>query len=121
MNADAGARYARELMLDLPGLTPRVALPHAPHNVVPLEQIVGTPVQMVFIGTCTGGRVADFHAVLEVLARGGRIAPGVQLVLTPASREVGTRLRQDGTLDRLVAMGRSSPRRAAAPAAAPAA
>ena len=106
VNADAGARYARELTLDLPGLTPRVALPHAPHNVVPLEQIVGTPVQMVFIGTCTGGRVADFHAVLEVLARGGgRIAPGVQLVLTPASREVGTRLRQDGTLDRLVAMG----------------
>jgi 3-isopropylmalate/(R)-2-methylmalate dehydratase large subunit len=106
VSADAGAGYAREVALDLGKLAPLVALPHAPDRVVPLEQAAGTPVQMVFIGTCTGGRVGDFHAVLEVLERGGGgIAPGVQLVLTPASREVETRLRQDGTLDRLVAMG----------------
>jgi aconitase A len=61
---------------------------------------------MVFIGTCTGGRVPDFHDVLQILeAAGGRIAPGVQLVATPASREVHERLVDDGTLGKLAAMG----------------
>ena len=106
VSADPSAGYVHRLTLDLARLSPRVALPHAPDNVVPLEQAIGTPVQMVFIGTCTGGRVVDFHTVLEVLERGGgRIAPGVQLVLTPASREVADHLQHDGTLDRLVAMG----------------
>ena len=83
-----------------------MALPHSPDNVVPMEQAAGTPVQMVFIGTCTGGRVRDFHEALAVLERGGgRVAPGVQLVVTPASREVAERLRADGTLAKFEAMG----------------
>ena len=106
VSSDPGARYAREIIVDLSTLSPRVALPHSPDHVVPLEQAVGTPVQMVFIGTCTGGRVGDFHEVLEVLRRaGGRLAPGVQLVVTPASREVYLRLIDDGTLRQLAAMG----------------
>ena len=61
---------------------------------------------MVFVGTCTGGRVADVHEVLDVLRTGGsRIAPGVQLVVTPASREVERRLTDDGTLAALKQMG----------------
>jgi len=106
VSADAGARYAREFRIDLSGLAAAVALPHAPDHVVPLARAVGTPIHMVFIGTCTGGRVSDFHTVLNVLQRGGgKLAAGVRLVLTPASREVETELQQDGTLDRLVAMG----------------
>jgi 3-isopropylmalate/(R)-2-methylmalate dehydratase large subunit len=104
--SDPGARYARELVVDVSSISPRVALPHAPDNVVPIEGAVGTPVQMVFIGTCTGGRVPDFHEVLAVLERsGGRVAAGVQLVLTPSSEEVRERLARDGTLDKLSAMG----------------
>jgi homoaconitase/3-isopropylmalate dehydratase large subunit len=34
-----------------------------------------------------------------------RVAPGVEFVVTPASREVGTRLREDGSLRKLEAMG----------------
>jgi 3-isopropylmalate/(R)-2-methylmalate dehydratase large subunit len=106
IDADRDARYVREVHLDLSELAPRIALPHAPDQVVPLEQAIGTPVHMVFIGTCTGGRVKDFHTVLQVLERGGgRLAPGVQLVLTPASREVETALREDGTLAKLELMG----------------
>jgi 3-isopropylmalate/(R)-2-methylmalate dehydratase large subunit len=104
--ADAGAHYEREIVLDLSPLRAVVALPHAPDNVASLEQAAGTPVHMVFLGTCTGGRVSDFHQALAVLEKaGGRIAPGVQLVVTPASREVEERLQQDGTLPKLAAMG----------------
>jgi 3-isopropylmalate/(R)-2-methylmalate dehydratase large subunit len=106
VHADPDARYIREVVLDLSALSPQVALPHAPGNVVPLMQAIGTPIQMVFIGTCTGGRVPDYHAALQVLERaGGRIAPDVQLVITPASCEVASRLQEDGTLARFTEMG----------------
>jgi 3-isopropylmalate/(R)-2-methylmalate dehydratase large subunit len=106
VGADDGATYARAITIDLSTLTPRVAIPHSPNDVVTIERIVGTPVQMVFLGTCTGGRVPDFHEALDVLERaGGRVAPNVQLVVTPASREVYLRLIEDGTLGKLAAMG----------------
>ena len=106
ISADPDAHYVREVRIDLSTLTPRVATPHSPGNVASVAATAGIPVQMVFIGTCTGGRVNDFHEALAVLDRaGGRIAPSVQLVLTPASREVETRLRRDGTLGRFEAMG----------------
>ncbi|HEY2854445.1 MAG TPA: aconitase/3-isopropylmalate dehydratase large subunit family protein [Gemmatimonadaceae bacterium] len=106
VEADHGARYARTVTVDLSASTPLVALPHAPDNVVALDRAVGTPIQMVFLGTCTGGRVSDFHAALAVLERGGgRLAPGVQLVVTPASREVYLHLVADGTLAKFGAIG----------------
>ncbi|HXD47334.1 MAG TPA: aconitase/3-isopropylmalate dehydratase large subunit family protein [Gemmatimonadaceae bacterium] len=104
--SDAGARVVREIVLDLSAIAPRVAVPHSPNSVVDVGAIAGTPIQMVFIGTCTGGRVSDFHEALAVLERaGGRIAAGVTLVATPASREVHDRLVADGTLARLEAIG----------------
>lgn len=104
--ADPTARFTREIRLDLAALSPRVALPHSPNDVVAIEAVIGTPIQMVFLGTCTGGRVSDFHDALEILERaGGQIAESVKLVATPASREVHDRLAADGTLGRLTAMG----------------
>ena len=104
--SDADAAYVREIVIDVGTVSPRVSLPHAPDNVVPLASVVGTRVDMVFIGTCTGGRVSDLRAVVDVLERGGgRIARGVQLVVTPASEEVRRRALDDGTLGALAAMG----------------
>lgn len=106
ITSDPDARFAGELVVDIAELTPRVALPHAPTDVVEISGALGTPIHMVFIGTCTGGRVSDFHEALALLERaGGRVAPTVQLVITPASREVHDRLESDGTLAKFAAMG----------------
>jgi len=106
IDADADAVYAREIGVDISRLSPRIAVPHSPNDVVEIDAVAGTPVHMVFLGTCTGGRVSDFHEALDILERcGGRLAPGVQLVVTPASREVYLRLTADGTLGKLAAMG----------------
>ena len=105
VESDGDARYAREVRLDLSALEPRVARPHQPDDVVPLAEATGRRVDMVFVGTCTGGRTADFHEVLAQVEAGGGIAPGVMLVLTPASREVFLELMRDGTLGKLTGMG----------------
>jgi 3-isopropylmalate/(R)-2-methylmalate dehydratase large subunit len=61
---------------------------------------------MAFIGTCTGGRAADIREAVAVIERaGGKVARGVQLVVTPASRAVADQLEADGTLAKLLAMG----------------
>jgi 3-isopropylmalate/(R)-2-methylmalate dehydratase large subunit len=103
---DPGADYVREITCDVSTVTPRVARPHEPDDVVTLSDVGEVPVQMVFVGTCTGGRAVDFHEAFTAFERaGGRLAAGVQLVLTPASREVEERLRADGTLDRFISVG----------------
>ncbi len=103
--ADADAAYAREIALDLSALAPQVALPHLVDRVVPIDTAERTPVQMVFLGTCTGGRLKDFHQARDVLVAGGGVAPGVQLVVTPASRTVLAAMEADGTLADLARMG----------------
>jgi 3-isopropylmalate/(R)-2-methylmalate dehydratase large subunit len=103
--ADVDARYSRELVMALDRMTPRVALPHQVDRVVPVADAAGTPVQMVYLGTCTGGRVRDFHQARDVLKAGGGVARGVQLVVTPASRNVLETLARDGTLADFIAFG----------------
>ena len=106
VRSDPQARFVGELVCDLSLVTPQVARPHAPDNVVGLQTVAGTPVQMVFIGTCTGGRAVDFREAWDAFTRaGGHLAEGVQLVLTPASLDVRNQIAADGTLDRFVAAG----------------
>jgi 3-isopropylmalate/(R)-2-methylmalate dehydratase large subunit len=102
---DGDAEYAREVHIALDGLTPRVALPHQVDRVVEIGSAAGTPVQMVYLGTCTGGRASDFHQARDILKAGGGVARGVQLVVTPASRAVLETLARDGTLADFIAMG----------------
>jgi 3-isopropylmalate/(R)-2-methylmalate dehydratase large subunit len=102
---DADAGYTREIHIALDSLTPLVALPHQPDYGVSIAESARVPVQMVYLGTCTGGRVRDYHQALAVLKAGGGVAPGVQLVVTPASRTVLETLARDGTLAELIAMG----------------
>ncbi len=102
---DDGARYIREVVIALDTLAPLVALPHQVDRVITIGEALGTPVQMVYLGTCTGGRVRDFHEARDVLKAGGGPARGVQLVVTPASRAVLETLARDGTLADFIAMG----------------
>ena len=102
---DRDAVYVREVILDLDALAPQIALPHQVDRVVPIADAAGTPVRIVYLGTCTGGRVRDFHAARDVLHAGGGPAPGVQLVVTPASRSIFETLARDGTLADFISMG----------------
>jgi 3-isopropylmalate/(R)-2-methylmalate dehydratase large subunit len=102
---DQGAPYIDEIHLDISRLSPQIALPHEPVKAVPVAEAIGTRVQMIFLGTCIGGRVTDFHRALEILEAGGGIADGVHFVATPASKRAYLELIGDGTISKLVEMG----------------
>jgi 3-isopropylmalate/(R)-2-methylmalate dehydratase large subunit len=105
VDSDSDAKYSREITIALDKLTPQIALPHLVDQVTEVRAASGTKVQMVYLGTCTGGRVRDFHQARGVIKAGGGIAPGVQLVVTPASREVLETITADGTLADFIALG----------------
>ena len=102
---DSDAVYSRVVTIDVSTLEPKIARPHTVDNVTTLSHASETPIQMVYLGTCTGGRVNDFHQALEILERVGRIAPGVKLIVSPASKEIETELERDGTLEKLRRLG----------------
>lgn len=105
VDADPDAAYCETLTINIPDLDPQVALPHQVHTVVPVGEAGDASIQMVYIGTCAGGRASDLHEALSILRHGKRIAPGVQMIYTPASRDTLTQVTRDGTLAEFVAMG----------------
>jgi len=102
--ADAGAAYGRELCYDLSSLEPLVARPHTVDNVAPVSAVAGLPVHQAFLGTCTNGRLSDLRAAASILA-GKKVAPGVRLLVIPASRSIFLAASADGTLATLVEAG----------------
>ena len=69
--SDPAAAYARELSIDLAGIEPQVAMPHSPANVVRVREAAGTPLDQVFVGSCTNGRISDLREAAASCA-GGR-------------------------------------------------
>jgi methanogen homoaconitase large subunit len=104
LHVDADATALRDVAIDLGRLQPQVAVPHAVDRVVDLGDVVGTRVDVVFVGTCTNGRYEDLRTVADAL-RGRRVAPGVRLLVTPASSRALERAAADGTLATLVEAG----------------
>jgi 3-isopropylmalate/(R)-2-methylmalate dehydratase large subunit len=87
VEADDDARYSETLEYDLSELTPQVAKPHTVDNVCDVDEVLGTPVDEVNIGTCTNGRLEDLEIVAKIL-KGRKVAHGVKVLITPASRKI---------------------------------
>lgn len=101
---DADASYARSLAIDVSSLAPLVARPGSPADVVPVGAVSGAPVHQAFVGSCAGGRVSDIEVAAAIL-RGRRVAPGVRLVVTPASERVWRATSRSGALATLSESG----------------
>ena len=61
--------------------------------------ILDQPVNVVFIGSCTNGRLSDLRGAAQLL-RGRRVARGVQLLVVPGSQQVKKAAEAEG-LDRV--------------------
>ncbi len=101
---DADASYAAHHHVDLSALQPLLAAPNRVDNVHPVEDFKDIRINQAFLGTCTNGRLEDFEIAAAIL-RGKRIAPGVRMVVTPASRKVYMKAMHAGHLETLVSAG----------------
>jgi 3-isopropylmalate/(R)-2-methylmalate dehydratase large subunit len=102
---DPDATYAEVREVALDELEPYVARPGGvAHNAVPVSQIEERPVNQCFIGSCANGQLEDLRIAADVL-RGNRVAPGVRLIVTPASQAVYTQAVKAGYVEALAEAG----------------
>jgi len=121
---DDGARFDRTVDIDAAALEPMITYGTNPGMVVPIsahipergddpvfakslaymgftagEPIRDQPVNIVFLGSCTNGRLSDLRAAAQVL-RGHKVARGVHLLVVPGSQQVRREAEREG-LDRI--------------------
>ncbi|MFZ5944117.1 MAG: aconitate hydratase [Bacillota bacterium] len=104
LQADPGASYDEEIIIDLGRLEPLIAKPHSPDNVVGVKDLEGTPVRQVVIGSCTNSSYQDLMKTAEIL-KNNPIHPDVSLVISPGSKQVLTMLAENGSLVNLINAG----------------
>lgn len=104
LGVQEGARYERVVEVDLDTLEPQISKPHYVDNVADVSEVGRVAVDVVYLGTCTNGRYEDMTAAAQIL-KGRRIAPGMRLIVVPASSEALRRATNDGTLGALLEAG----------------
>ena len=129
--ADAGAHYDKVVRLTSSEIAPMVTWGTTPGQVIPVTGVVpnpmdeaddakraqlqrmleymalkpgqniqDVPVDVVFIGSCTNGRIEDIRMAAAV-AKGRKVAPGVQALVVPGSGLVKQQAEAEG-LDRIL-------------------
>jgi 3-isopropylmalate/(R)-2-methylmalate dehydratase large subunit len=101
---DSDAIYARVIEIDAAQLEPTIARPHSVDNTALVRELSGIPIDQVFIGTCTNGRLEDLNIASSIL-KGKKIHPHTRLVIAPASRKVFMEALADGYISTLIEAG----------------
>jgi aconitate hydratase len=92
------------LELDLSRLEPLAARPFSPDRVGPLTDLAGLKVDQICIGSCSNSSYEILQAVARIL-KGKTVAPQLNLLINPGSRQVLRSLSAAGALDDLIAAG----------------
>jgi 3-isopropylmalate/(R)-2-methylmalate dehydratase large subunit len=123
---DEGATFDRTVSLDASALEPMITYGTNPGAAIPIRAVVpapngdaslaralqymglepgrpllGRPVDVVFIGSCTNARLSDLRDAAKVMT-GRRVAQGVRTLVVPGSQEVKRQAEEEG-LDRVFA------------------
>jgi 3-isopropylmalate/(R)-2-methylmalate dehydratase large subunit len=121
---DEGARFDQEVDIDASALEPMITYGTHPGMVIPISASIPTrpndaifakslaymgfeagapikdqPINIVFLGSCTNGRISDLRSAAAVL-RGRKVAKGVQMLVVPGSQQVKKAAEAEG-LDRI--------------------
>jgi 3-isopropylmalate/(R)-2-methylmalate dehydratase large subunit len=128
LKTDDGAHYDREVRIDADQVKPTVTFGTHPGSAIALDAPVpaardaveqraldymqshagkpmtGTQVDMVFVGSCTNGRLSDLHEAARVL-RGRRVAKHVRMLVVPGSESVRRDAEAEGLHEVFLAAG----------------
>lgn len=102
LSGDDDACFADTLEIDAGDLEPQLSCPHQVDNVKPVAELEGLPVDQVFIGSCTNGRLEDLRVAVKVL-KGKKVK--ARTIVMPASREIYLEAIKEGLIEELVKAG----------------
>jgi len=96
--SDPDAEYCRVFEWDVGTISPQVSLPHLPENARPVEEVSGTKIDQVVIGSCTNGRLSDLREAAEIL-KGRTVHRDVRLIIIPATQQIYKAAVDEGLVD----------------------
>jgi 3-isopropylmalate/(R)-2-methylmalate dehydratase large subunit len=70
----------------------------------PGQRLLGQPVDVVFLGSCTNSRITDLRMAAKLI-KGRKVAPGVRMMVVPGSQQVKRQAEQEGLRDIFVEAG----------------
>ena len=98
--SDPDAQYYTAYTFDAAQMVPMCACPHEVDNITEVINVGEVKIHQAYIGSCTGGRFHDLKLAADLL-RGKKIAKGIRLLVSPASREVWEACDKAGILTTL--------------------
>jgi len=101
---DKNARYAEVQEYDVSKLTPLVSRPHSVDSAVSAKDLKKIKINEAYLGTCTNARLQDLKAAASIL-RSRKAAPGVKMIVSPASRPIFLEALRSGLIDIFVKAG----------------
>jgi len=98
VHPDPDAVYTNVIHLDLATLSPTLAAPPSPDQCRTLDQVIGRPVDQVYIGNCSNGTMTDLRQAASVL-KNRRIHANVRLIIVPATNAIYQQAAREGLLE----------------------
>lgn len=95
--SDDDAEFEKVIEMDLSDLQPLVTFGYKPDQVKTVQEMEGTHVDQVYIGSCTNGRISDLRIAAQVL-KGNHIAPGVRGIVSPATPKIFKQAIDEGII-----------------------
>lgn len=96
-HSDSDAQYAGELTIDVSNLVPQVTFGYKPDEVKDVTEMEGTPIDQVYMGSCTNGRIEDLREAAKVL-KDRKVVPEVRGILSPATPKVYSQALEEGII-----------------------
>ena len=81
---DPDAPYVQVIDVDVTDFEPVVTVGYKPDQVKTIREMEGTPVNQIYIGSCTNGRLEDLRIAAGIL-KGKKISPNVRAIVSPAT------------------------------------
>jgi 3-isopropylmalate/(R)-2-methylmalate dehydratase large subunit len=104
LKSDKDAVFENIVRVGVDEIEPQVAFPHSPDKVQGISKVGHIPVDQVFIGSCTNGRLDDLRIASQLL-RGRKPAQGTRLIVIPGSALIYKQAIQEGIIETLVDAG----------------
>jgi len=96
-HSDEDARYVSELTFDVTSLVPQVTFGFKPDEVKDVSEMEGRPVDQIYLGSCTNGRIEDLREAARIM-KGKKIAANVRGILSPATPKVFSQALEEGII-----------------------
>ena len=95
--SDDVAEYEKVLTYDVSELEPMVTFGYKPDQVKSVKEMTGTPVNQIYIGSCTNGRIEDLRIAASVLD-GKKISDDVRGIVSPATPKIYSQALEEGII-----------------------